>query len=300
MIDDYDDLYGERPAEQSQRSWYLLTGLILGIVLGVLAAWVIAPVRYYDTSPASLAPAYQAEYHLLIARAYQASGDLNRARQRLTLFPDLDLQLALQAEAQQLTADDQLDDARALAALAAALAGSPAPAQPAAGGTSVSGLLSTAYPLAPSPTLDPAGAVRTPTASPTAPPTGTPPPTATPRATPTLRPTLPAAYRMISRQDVCDPALAEGLLQVVVLDDNSRPLPGVAVNVSWGEQNETFYTGLYPEISQGYADFRMQPGLTYSVSAGQGGERVEGLVAPQCLDLNGTPYLGGWLVQFQP
>jgi len=45
----------ERP-ESPRRGghWYLLTGLLIGLALGLVYAWKISPVRYVDTDPAAL------------------------------------------------------------------------------------------------------------------------------------------------------------------------------------------------------------------------------------------------------
>ncbi len=39
--------------------WYLITGLVVGIIIGVLVAWVVQPVNYTNTNPASLRADYQ-------------------------------------------------------------------------------------------------------------------------------------------------------------------------------------------------------------------------------------------------
>ena len=56
--------------------WYLLTGLVLGVALGLVYAWVLAPVKYVDTVPDMLREDYKAQYRALVAAAYMATGDL--------------------------------------------------------------------------------------------------------------------------------------------------------------------------------------------------------------------------------
>ena len=56
--------------------WYLFFGLAIGLGLGLLIAWVIAPVTYTDTAPISLQAQFKDQYRLMIARAYQANGDV--------------------------------------------------------------------------------------------------------------------------------------------------------------------------------------------------------------------------------
>jgi hypothetical protein len=51
-------------------------------------------------------------------------------------------------------------------------------------------------------------------------------------------------------------------LQVIVLDAAGQPVAGGKDRDLAGRwQLESFYTGLYPEISAGYADYAMQPGV---------------------------------------
>jgi hypothetical protein len=61
----------------------LLFGLILGLLIGLLYGWVIRPIEYVDTSPASLREDYRADYVLMVAEAYTQENDLELARVRL-------------------------------------------------------------------------------------------------------------------------------------------------------------------------------------------------------------------------
>ncbi|MBE0697270.1 MAG: hypothetical protein IH586_10135, partial [Anaerolineaceae bacterium] len=99
---------------------YLLTGLVIGLAVGLLFAWVISPVKYVDTEPGSLAPGVKDEYRQVIALAYQANHDLSRAQQRIALIdPGSNFQV-LAAQAQRMLAEDTTSqEARALAMLAA-------------------------------------------------------------------------------------------------------------------------------------------------------------------------------------
>src|SRR5512146_689064 len=111
-----------RRREDNRGPWYLLTGLVLGLAIGLLISWVLAPTKYVDTAPFSLRSDYKDGYRSLIAAAYQSDGDLGRARSRLDLLQDGDPLQALVAQAQRSVAAGQpADDSRALAILAAAL-----------------------------------------------------------------------------------------------------------------------------------------------------------------------------------
>ena len=103
-------------------NWYLLTGVVLGIILGILFAWVISPVKYVDTAPESLKDEFKDQYRVLIASAYAANGDLVRAKARLELLDEADIYLVVAEQAQQMLAEGgSVEEAQALGRLALAL-----------------------------------------------------------------------------------------------------------------------------------------------------------------------------------
>jgi hypothetical protein len=107
--------------------WYLITGLIIGAALGVLYAWVVKPVEYTNTTPASLRADFKDQYRALIASAYVSDGDLVRARARLALLQDADVYRSLAEQAQRtLASGGAMPEARALGLLAVALGQPPA------------------------------------------------------------------------------------------------------------------------------------------------------------------------------
>jgi len=90
-------------------------------------------------------------------------------------------------------------------------------------------------------------------------------------------------------------------VRIFVSDASGKGVPGVKVVTSWTEGSDTFFTGLYPEINSGYADFRMVEGFEYSIQAGNAGEVITGITAGKCSYADGTPYWGGWRVYiYQP
>ena len=103
------------------RHWYLLTGLILGFLLGLAYAWLINPVVYANTVPASLGPDNRDTYRSTIAQVYAVTGDFERAESRLAVLGDEDPVHALGAQAQRRMAEGAVEEARALALLASAL-----------------------------------------------------------------------------------------------------------------------------------------------------------------------------------
>lgn len=113
---------------EKRGAWYLLTGVILGLIFGLAYAWLVDPVMYENTTPASLAESYKDIYRSMIAQTYEETGNLARAASRLALLEDSDPVYALGAQAQQALAEGQPEEAHALALLASAL-GSDAPVQ---------------------------------------------------------------------------------------------------------------------------------------------------------------------------
>lgn len=257
----------------------LVLGVILGLALGVLYGWVISPVKYTDTDPASLRADYKEQYLILVASAYQADGSLERARARLATLRDPDSMQTITALAQRMAAEGK--DPAALAALAADLAGGVQPVA-SASGTPVS----TAAPTLPTETLTP---------PPTVPllPSLTPFPTLTPTATPVYD------YAVIIREQYCNHVERLPLIIVDVVDATGAPLPGVRVTVTWAEGEDGFVTGLKPEISASYGDYLMTVGTRYSVQVGSRTPPVGGIIAPTCVDVEGETYAGAVRLVFQ-
>lgn len=292
--------------------WYLLTGLVLGAALGLLYAWVIQPVEYTDTAPASLRADFKDQYRALIAAAYQANGDLVRARARLELLGDEDLYRALAEQAQRtLAGGGSLQEARLLGLLAVALGQSPAapnasPTAPTEGASpSPPAPTTPALALSPTPTLSPTSTLSTAELSTTL---NTPSPTAasptpfivsiTPLPTRTPTPLPAAPFVLKSEELVCNPALGQSLIQVQAYDAAGQGVPAVEVVVTWEGGENHFFTGLKPEFGPGYADFSLTPGITYTLRLAQGGQPIPNLSAPECQSQSGERYWGTWLLTF--
>jgi len=285
----------------SRRSWlaenlYLLTGLLIGLGLGLLYAWVISPVKYVDTSPASLRADFKDGYRAIIASAYLVSGNIERAQSRLALLGDPDPVQALVNQAQQARSQgDPNNSAYALSMLAEALQQPPT-------------IPPTLTPIPPTQTPEiivtpsetgsptPTSLVMTPIRTPSRTPTPILPPTPRPSRTPT--PTPGAPFLLVDQQVVCNPAYPEALLQIEVADANGDPVPGMRLTVTWQGGSDTFYTGLKPDLGAGYADFEMTPGLIYSLQLGRGGSTLVGLSTPTCQD-EGGEYWGGLYLYFE-
>ena len=269
--------------------WYLLAGLLIGLALGLLYSWVISPIRYVDTAPVSLRADFKDQYRAMIASAYLATGDLGRAQARLALLGDPDPIQALTLQAQRDLADGSPgESAHALAVLAAALKQPPT--------------LNPPYPtpliITPA-TMAPTGTPAT--LTPTRPPTTTPTPiySPTPRPTRTPTPTVGAPFALIVQDTLCDAALPESLLQVEVYNAVGRPVAGAEIVITWNGYEEHIFTGLKPELGDGYADFLMSPGVTYVLQLAAGGAPVPDLSVPACQAGSGDSFWGGLRLVFR-
>ena len=191
----------------------------------------------------------------MIAQAYQANPDLARAVSRIALLQEPAAADSLAAQAQEALSAGKEQVARDLAGLASAI--------------------STYNPVIVEP-LEPTQTVN-----------GTSPAIQTPVVTSAAGPFL-----IVDRQTVCD-AASSGLLQLELRDRDGYPAPGVQINVTWDGGADTFFTGLKPAISTGYADFQMTPGVSYDLQVGEGGEALNAISAPECTDSNGNPFSGG-------
>jgi hypothetical protein len=89
------------------------------------------------------------------------------------------------------------------------------------------------------------------------------------------------------------------LLQVDVSDADGRPVAGAEILIAWGGGQESFFTGLKPELGDGYADFVMRPGVVYSLRLALESETAGDLSIPACEAADGTPFAGGIRLEFQ-
>jgi hypothetical protein len=273
----------------------ILGGLAIGLALGLLIAWVLAPVQYTDTSPSSMRLEFKDQYRAAIASAFNATHNLDRARARLTLLGDPDPAQSLISQAQQVMAGgNSPDSAFEIAALVNALNAQISTSELVPSATSTS-----TQELTPASTQTPFGMVSTPKATftPGASPTSR--PTATQKPTWTPSPTAGAPFILSTRDDVCDPDLQPGMLMVEVRNKKRQPIAGQKLVINWSGGEESLFTGLKPEIGDGYADFQMQRDVLYSIHLATGGESANGLSAPICPGKDGDEYLGGIKLVFQ-
>lgn len=284
--------------------WDLMLALLVGLGLGLAYSWVISPVRVTDAEPRALRGDFKDHYRSVIAAAYAANGDLPRAQARLALLADGDPVQALNAQAQRMLATggsgasgqsfEQRDQLVALASaleLGVAFEFTPTPIGEV---TSTAAPTSTPTAIVDSPN-DPLEDTQIPEPLETQPTLGT----STPRPSQTPIPTLGAPFELTGEETVCDPNHPDGLLQVIVFDSRRRQLAGAKIVITWEGGEEEFFTGLKPELGNGYADFIMEPGTTYTVQLGAGSDIASGLAASTCPGSDGEAYLGGVKLTFQ-
>jgi len=293
----------ERDTPMRRFPWGALFALLLGLGLGLAYAWAIAPLQLTDSSPSLLRSDFKDQFRSAIAAAYSATGNLPRAQARLALVGDSDPVEALNAQAQREIANGQFTQADQLAVLASAFENGVSASLPITSTLENFEPIDTSEPTItafPSPADIPFELTGTPDVivtpfSETQPVVGT----ATPRPTRTSIPTLGAPFRLVSEDTVCDPNLPDGLLQIMVYDSKRRQLAGIKIILTWDTGGEEFFTGLKPELGNGYADFLMFPNTSHAVQLAVGSEIATNLVPPACETPSGESYLGGYKLVFQ-
>jgi hypothetical protein len=73
----------------AKRIFWFLIMIAVGVGAGLFYGWIINPVKYVDTSAASLRADYKTDYVLMVAEIYQADGKLDQAISRLALVSSM-------------------------------------------------------------------------------------------------------------------------------------------------------------------------------------------------------------------
>ena len=279
--------------------WDILLAILAGLGLGLVYAWMISPLRVVDARPIALRSDFKDSYRSAIAAAYAATGDMTRAQARLALLEDANSVEALNAQAQRMLArGESFQQADQLVALAFAISDDSLDAPTIVVETEIadnSQVTSTATNPPPPPDVP---IILTETQQPlelTQPVEIA----ATPRPTQTVIPTLGAPFTLTGNETTCDTNLPDGLLQVLVLNSNRRQMAGVRVIITWDGGEEQFFTGLKPEMGNGYADYVMTPNIIYSVQLGVGSDVAAELTPSTCQTPAGETFFGGIKLTFQ-
>ncbi|MDW8102833.1 MAG: hypothetical protein RMK30_08155 [Anaerolineae bacterium] len=218
----------------------LFMGFALGLTLGLYISWGLLPVRHYEGPPSALKESLKKDYVYLISAAYVQEGDLAKAQERLKSLGYKDLAAILPQVLSELEGRGAPEESlMALAMLARAL------------GVSLPALQTFLPPPTPIPTPTPAQIL---------------PPTPTP--TPSPSPTPGPSFVLKFKERECKPEGEPSLIEVEVINRDGTPLPGVELIISWERGEERIFTGLKPGKSPGYADFEMEPGVSYWVRLG--------------------------------
>lgn len=277
--------------------WDILIALLVGLGMGLVYAWIISPLRVTNAGPAALRADFKDSYRSAIAASYAATGNQPRAQARLALIGDPDPIDALNAQAQRMLTDSEtFEQADEVAALAVALQNGSGNV-PTSVPTEVVQEVDAAFTqtLPPPPPDVPIAFTETPESIETQPVVIT----ATPRPTQTPPPTLGAPFTLTGQENICDTNLPDGLLQILVLNSNRRQLAGMKIIVTWEGGDEQFFTGLKPELGNGYADYIMAPNVTYTVQLASGSDIAAGLTPPTCQAPSGETFAGGIKLTFQ-
>ena len=285
--------------------------LLVGLGLGLAYAWTISPARVRDSQPIALRADFKDHYRSAIAAAFSATGDLARARARLSLLGDSDSIEALNAQAQRMLASnasgESFDEADQVVALASALEQNAANIPTA----TVQGAANTLEPVNTSVVVVTINAATStfpastsevpadPTETPLSIETQTTSIAASPRPTRTFIPTAGAPFTLTGQESVCDPNLPDGLLQVLVFNSNRRQMPGIEILITWEGGAENFFTGLKPELGNGYADYVMSPDVIYTLQLRSGSDIASGISTPTCQTPSGESFSGGLKLIFQ-
>lgn len=245
-------------------SWVaLIIGVTLGIAAGLVYTWEIDPVVERNTAPWQLGNAAREDYVVAVALSYANNQDLALAFNRLrAVSPRQNVwELVAEVACRRVKTGKTVtnSDIRVIRALEQLYA-------PQGASGCADGLYPTPAPM----TFATIAPTLTPTATLTPPPSKTPTlPAPTPTPSGSTQPTstpVSGGYVLARLQSFCDPSL-NGVIEIRVYDKQGVGVPGVPVTVTWGgDEANTFFTGLKPEREDGYADFAMVPGRTYSVS----------------------------------
>jgi len=285
-------------------SWYLLTGAVLGVALGLIYSWVISPVEYVDAPPYALRADFKDEYRVLVAASYLYSNDLLRAEDRLAQLKDDETAQKVAMQAQRALAEGHPEgEVKALGILAMALGDGAIPLSSSVASTQIkintsTTIANTSTPIIQQPTASPDISQQATPAQKSTTPALQLTETVEPVSTATSTPTQGAAFLLQETKLLCNPNQTEPMIQVEIQDAAGEPVPSIELVVTWDVGEDHFFTGLKPELSLGYADFLMTPGVVYSLRLVDGGQTVKDLTAAECLSDDGSRYWGSWMLTF--
>jgi HAMP domain-containing protein len=269
----------------------LFIGLAIGLALGLVYTWYIAPVELINTYPALMRSDFRADWVRMAALSYVADGDLERAVRRMEGLERQDVAGAMEALIDQYAAAGRsAETMRRLTTLAQAL--------------DVHTPAMLVYLDTPSELATPSQTPRpTPTEAATPTPVLTPTPTTRPTRTPhppTPTPTPVPPFQIAEKEQLCEPGQTPHI-EVVVRDENGNELPGVEVWLMWQDGADRAVTGLKPDRGEGYVDFDVELDVEYALGTSElGVGLVSGLRIEHCPETEGDGSLmGSWRITLE-
>ncbi len=265
------------------RHWlFLVLGCAVGLAIGLFITWQVWPVEYYDTDPIDLRTEHKEDYVVMIAAAYTQDNDLDLAATRLEalgfedprqmvlhLFRRYD-EAAYEEESRSLARlayDIGVQDIALLPHIETPTATIEIVVSPTITATLEATVAPSPTEPAPEATAAPTEAPPQPTSTPTEPP---PEPTPTP-----LPPTAELDYQLVEQSDLgCSSNWGANYILVYLQDEHGRGLAGVEIMVSGPAGEDSFFTGLKPEVDSGFADFLVTAPGTYSVQVLSGASQI--------------------------
>ncbi len=277
--------------ERYRPPFYLLTGIILGLIIGFTFSFYLFPIEYSNVPPETLQSVDKDQYRLMIAYAFHANQDIGRANARLGLLREDNVLEILLNQAQR---SERRRDAQILLSLYEVLqensaieASNPQNSTQTEIPTLPSAVILTETPNISETITATIQTVKTATTKPTQPAQTK---TVFPTQTIVSGATIP--FRLVEQKTICDPNSPESSIQIEVLDKENKPMGNIRILVNWEGGQDIFFTGYFPEISVGYADFLMEPNVVYSVQIGEIGETVNQIISPECENNSGEKYWG--------
>lgn len=266
----------------------ILLGVIIGLAGALYYAWVVSPIVYTGVTPSRLNEEHQIGYIYLVSQAYASDNDWEQASQRLDALEDPGLEQTVADLLEKYLREQQ--DPQVIENLAYLAQG--------LGVEDKAVALFAPTPVEIVPVETPTPLVSSePTAVPTETltPSMTPEPSTTSTPAPQPSPTPRPNYRLLAQNAYCEKGEDVLLLAVETQDAMLNQLPGVEVLVTWDGGEDRFFTGFKPESGAGYGDFRMEPGVSYTIQLVDGSPEISGLRIEPCEDGSN----GGWWLTFQ-
>lgn len=90
------------------------------------------------------------------------------------------------------------------------------------------------------------------------------------------------SFRLLESVNLGCGEFPPGLIMVYVQDDAGSGIPNVELKISGPQGDDFFYTGLKPEVDDGYADLALSAPGEYNVEVSEGSSQVARIMAGPC------------------